>query len=193
SYTLKGIQRLPPMPLAQYRKSIRELLEQEAERVNDHGDIAELKYLKPWSHFRRFPIGGEVLEHIIEVLTDNVLSNWNGKGSDVRGALGHCGNRRTTLGQDKWGEEVSKKEKERWHDNFIEKLLNQGKDKIEFFGQWEIRKGEYFYYFISHSAMREWEYQQIDIHQVFPLIYKYSYREWIMRRKIQKHSKFGRY
>ncbi|MBN6070207.1 alpha/beta hydrolase, partial [Aggregatibacter actinomycetemcomitans] len=31
SYTLKGIQRLPPMPLAQYRKSIRELLEQEAE------------------------------------------------------------------------------------------------------------------------------------------------------------------
>ncbi|WP_241008901.1 hypothetical protein, partial [Aggregatibacter actinomycetemcomitans] len=66
------------------------------------------------------------------------------------------------------GEEVSKKEKKRWHDNFIEKLLNQGEDKIEFFGQWEIRKGEYFYYFISHSAMREWEYQQIDIHQVFP-------------------------
>ncbi|MBN6071454.1 hypothetical protein HYE53_10305, partial [Aggregatibacter actinomycetemcomitans] len=88
------------------------------------------------------------------------------------------------------GEEVSKKEKKRWHDEFIEKL---SKTKLEFFGQWEDRKNEPFYYFISHSAMREWEYQQIDIHQVFPLIYKYSYREWIMRRKIQKHSKFGRY
>lgn len=184
------IQRKLPGSVADCHRIIRELLEQEAKQVNEHGGIAELKYLKPWSHFRRFPIGGEVLEHIIEVLTDNVLSNWNGKGSKVRTALGHCGNRQTTEGQDKWGEKVSVKEAKRWHDEFIAGLRI---DKLEFFGQWEIRKGEYFYYFISHSAMREWEYQQIDIQQVFPLIYKYSYREWIMRRKIQKYSKFGRY
>nr|WP_308219507.1 hypothetical protein [Aggregatibacter actinomycetemcomitans] len=190
SYTLKGIQRLPPMSLTQYRKSIRELLEQEAEQVNEHGAIAELNYLKPWSHFRRFPIGGEVLEHIIEVLTDNVLSNWSGEGSDVRGALGHCGNRQTTEGQDKWGEKISAKEAKIWQDDFIETL---SKTKLEFFGQWEDRDEGRFYYFISHSAMREWEYPQIDVHDVFRLIYKYSYREWIMRRKIQEHSKFGRY
>ncbi|MBN6068550.1 hypothetical protein HYE54_07220, partial [Aggregatibacter actinomycetemcomitans] len=190
SYTLKGIQPLPPMSLTQYRKSIRELLEREAEQVNEHGAIAELNYLKPWSHFRRFPIGGEVLEHIIEVLTDNVLSNWSGEGSDVRGALGHCGNRRTTEGLDKWGEKVSAKEAKRWHDKFIASLPIE---KLEFFGQWEDREEGRFYYFISHSAMREWEYPQIDVHDVFRLIYKYSYREWIMRRKIQKHSKFGRY
>ena len=172
------------------QQTIRQTLEKEAKDVNDHDAIAELKYLKPWSHFRRFPIGGEVLEHIIEVLTDNVLSNWNGKGSEVRGALGHCGNRRTTEGQDKWGNTVSAKEAKRWHDKFIASLPIE---KLEFFGQWEIRNERPFYYFISHSAMREWEYQQIDIHQVFPLIYKYSYKEWIMRRKIQKYSKFGRY
>ncbi|MBN6070445.1 hypothetical protein HYE53_04960, partial [Aggregatibacter actinomycetemcomitans] len=129
------------------------------------------------------------LEHIIEVLTDNVLSNWNGKGSDVRGALGHCGNRRTTEGQDKWGEKVSAKEAKIWQDDFIETL---SKTKLEFFGQWEEREEGRFYYFISHSAMREWEYQQIDIHQVFPLIYKYSYRRAIMGN-IEKRSKFGRY
>ncbi|KYK75671.1 hypothetical protein SA2876_07565 [Aggregatibacter actinomycetemcomitans serotype e str. SA2876] len=187
------IQRELPRSTTDCRQTIRELLEREAKQVNDHSAIAELNYLKPWSHFRRFPIGGEVLEHIIEVLTDNVLSNWSGEGSDVRGALGHCGNRRTTLGQDKWGEEVSKKEKKRWHDNFIEKLLNQGEDKLEFFGQWEIRNGEYFYYFISHSAMREWEYPQIDVHDVFRLIYKYSYKREIMDKKIKLYSKFGRY
>ncbi|MBN6082204.1 hypothetical protein HYE55_09130, partial [Aggregatibacter actinomycetemcomitans] len=131
--------------------------------------------------------------HIIEVLTDNVLSNWNGKGSEVRGALGHCGNRQTTLGQDKWGKEVSAKEAKRWHDEFIAKLLKLKEYKLEFFGQLETRKDEDFYYFISHSAMREWEYQQIDIHQVFPLIYKYSYKREIMDKKIKLYSKFGRY
>ncbi|VEH65294.1 Uncharacterised protein [Rodentibacter pneumotropicus] len=41
--------------------------------------------------------------------------------------------------------------------------------------------------------MRTWEWLDLDRHQVFPLIYEYSYKEWIMDRKIQEHSKFGRY
>ena len=171
-----------------YRQAIRTLLEQEAEQVNEHGEIAELTYLKPWSHFRRFP--KEVLEHIIEVLTDNVLSNWDGKGTEVRGALGHRGNRQTALGQDKWGKKVSEKEAALWHDEFI---ASQPKTKLDYFGQWEDRDDGRFYYFISHSAMREWEYKQLDIHDVFRLIYKYSYRLWIMKNKIQEYSRFGRY
>ena len=171
-----------------YRQAIRTLLEQEAEQVNEHGEIAELTYLKPWSHFRRFP--KEVLEHIIEVLTDNVLSNWDGKGTEVRGALGHRGNRQTALGQDKWGKKVSEKEAALWRDEFI---ASQPKIKLDYFGQWEIRKGEMFYYFISHSAMREWEYKQLDIHDVFRAIYKYSYKREIMDKKIKLLSNFGRY
>lgn len=174
--------------VANCRYRIRELLEQEAAQVAEHGDIAELKYLKPWSHFRRFP--KEVLEHIIEVLIDNVVSNWDGKGSKVRGALGHRGNRQTVLGLDKWGKKVSAKEKAHWHDKFIEEL---SKSKLDYFDQFEIRNEKMFYYFISHSAMREWEWKDIDIHDVFRSIYKYSYREWIMKRKIQEYSKFGRY
>ena len=124
------------------------------------------------------------------MLTDNVLSNWDGKGTEVRGALGHCGNRRTTEGQDKWGKPVSAKEKALWHDEFI---ASQPKTKLDYFGQWEDRDDGRFYYFISHSAMREWEYKQLDIHDVFRAIYKYSYREWIMNESIKKYSKFGRY
>nr|WP_244151919.1 alpha/beta hydrolase [Rodentibacter myodis] len=187
-YGFRKTERKSVMSRAYYRQAIRKLLEQEAKQVAVQGGIAELNYLKPWSHFRRFP--EEVLEHIIEVLTDNMLSNWNGKGSEVRGALGHCGNRRTTEGQDKWGNPVSEKEAKRWHDKFIADLPIE---KLEFFGQFEIRRGENFYYFISHSAMREWEYQPIDIHQVFPLIYKYSYKREIMDKKIKLYSKFGRY
>ncbi|OOF66481.1 alpha/beta hydrolase [Rodentibacter sp. Ppn85] len=182
------IQRKLPKSVANCRYRIRELLEREAQQVAAHGEIAELNYLKPWSHFRRFP--KEVLEHIIEVLIDNVVSNWKGKGSAVRGALGHRGNRQTVLGQDKWGDSVSAKEKARWHDNFI---AAQPQTKLDYFSQFEIRNEKMFYYFISHSAMREWEWKDIDIHDVFRAIYKYSYREWIMKRKIQEYSKFGRY
>ena len=85
---------------------------------------------------------------------------------------------------------MSEKEATLWRDEFI---ASQPKTKLDYFGQWEIRNEKMFYYFISHSAMREWEYKQLDIHNVFRAIYKYSYREWIMKNKIQEYSKFGRY
>ncbi|MBN6071526.1 hypothetical protein HYE53_10715, partial [Aggregatibacter actinomycetemcomitans] len=50
-------------------------------------------------------------------------------------------------------------------------------------------------YFISHSAMREWEYEWLGMlssNKVFPLIYEKSYKEWIIER-ITLNSKFGRY
>ncbi|QEH48943.1 hypothetical protein [Aggregatibacter actinomycetemcomitans] len=66
--------------------------------------------------------------------------------------------------------------------------------KLHYFGQViDQDDGTKFYYFISHSAMRTWEWLDLDKHQVFPSIYEYSYKEWIMDRFIQKHSKFGRY
>ncbi|OOF41736.1 hypothetical protein BKK47_00315 [Rodentibacter mrazii] len=182
-----------PKSVANCRYRIRELLEQEAQQVAAHGEIAELNYLKPWSHFRRFP--KEVLEHIIEVLTDNVVSNWQGKGSKVRAALGHQGERQTVNGEftTRFGlVEMSETNKKEFMDKFIKDLFKKAK-KLDYFGQWEDREDGRFYYFISHSAMREWEWKDIDVHLVFPLVYKYSYREWIMKRKIQEHSKFGRY
>lgn len=50
-------------------------------------------------------------------------------------------------------------------------------------------------YFITHSAMREWEYEwegMRDRNKVFPLIYSESYKKYIIN-KIKKNSKFGRY
>ena len=179
--------------LNSYRQAIRTLLEQEAKQVNEHGDIAELKYLKPWSHFRRFP--EEVLNHIIDVLTGNVLSDWEKRDNyfKVRAALGHQGDRQTVLDKDKNLNDLPAQRIKILHDSFIEKLSKEG-EKLRYFGQViDEDDGTQRYYFISHSAMRTWEWLELDRHQVFPLIYEYSYKQWIMDRKIQKHSKFGRY
>jgi len=48
-------------------------------------------------------------------------------------------------------------------------------------------------YFISHSAMREWEWKALDTQKVFPDIYKESYKNQIMDRWIKANSNFGRY
>ena len=176
--------------LNSYRQAIRTLLEQEAKQVNEHGDIAELKYLKPWSHFRRFP--EEVLNHIIDVLTGNVLSDWEKRDNyfKVRAALGHQGDRQTIDHLDKKLNRLSTREDVILHDKFLASLP---KDKLEYFGQVIRKNNQDFYYFISHSAMRTWEWLELYRHQVFLSIYEYSYKQWIMDRKILKYSKFGRY
>ncbi|MBN6085386.1 alpha/beta hydrolase [Aggregatibacter actinomycetemcomitans] len=183
--------------LARYKKEIEELIREEARKVNDPANsptfIPTLKYLKPWSHFRRFP--EEVLKHIIDVLTGNVLSDWEKRDNyfKVRAALGHQGDRQTIDHLDKKLNRLSTQKDAILHDLFLEELRDK-KKKLHYFGQViDQDDGTKFYYFISHSAMRTWEWLDLDKHQVFPSIYEYSYKEWIMDRFIQKHSKFGRY
>lgn len=180
-----------------YKQEIAALIREEAARVNDPANsptfIPPLTYLKPWSHFKRFP--EEVLNHIIEVLTGNALSDWEKRENyfKVRAALGHQGNRQTILDKDKNLNDLSPQRKRILHDSFLEKLSQEG-EKLEYFGQViEEDDGSQRYYFISHSAMRTWEWLDLDRHQVFPLIYEYSYKREMMDKKIQKHSKFGRY
>ena len=180
--------------LARYKKEIEELIREEARKVNDPTNsptfIPTLKYLKPWSHFRCFP--EEVLNHIIDVLTGNVLSDWEKRDNyfKVRAALGHQGDRQTIDHLDKKRNRLSTQKDAILHDKFLASLP---KDKLEYFGQVIRRNGQNFYYFISHSAMRTWEWLDLDKHQVFPLIYKYSYKREIMDKKIKLYSKFGRY
>ena len=179
-----------------YKQEIEELIRKEAASVNEAANsptfIPPLTYLKPWSHFRRF--SEEVLNHIIDVLTGNVLSDWEKTDNyfKVRAALGHQGDRQTVLDKDKNLNDLPAQRIKILHDSFIEELSKEG-EKLRYFGQVIRKNNQDFYYFISHSAMRTWEWLELDRHQVFPLIYEYSYKQWIMDRKIQKHSKFGRY
>ena len=180
-----------------YKQEIEKLIRKEAASVNEAANsstfIPPLAYLKPWSHFRRFP--EEVLNHIIDVLTGNVLSDWEKRDNyfKVRAALGHQGDRQTVLDKDKNLNDLPAQRIKILHDSFIEELSKEG-EKLRYFGQViDEDDGTQRYYFISHSAMRTWEWLELDRHQVFPLIYEYSYKQWIMDRKIQKHSKFGRY
>ena len=180
-----------------YKQEIEELIRKEAASVNEAANsptfIPPLAYLKPWSHFRRFP--EEVLNHIIEVLTGNVLSDWEKRDNyfKVRAALGHQGDRQTIDHLDKKLNRLPIKLDLILHDLFLEELRDE-KKKLHYFGQViDQDDGTKFYYFISHSAMRTWEWLDLDKHQVFPSIYEYSYKQWIMDRFIQKHSKFGRY
>jgi len=71
------------------------------------------------------------------------------------------------------------------------------KGKIEFFPQTikapQSTSDKEKPYFISHSAMREWEWKALDTQKVFPDIYKESYKNQIMDRWIKANSNFGRY
>lgn len=140
-----------------------------------------MTYLKPWSHYRRFDKDGEILKHIIEVLTEAVLNNWHSYKTDIRPALGYQGNRITAPTKEQIDKNLLKVQQKYSPDPFIAEL----KDKKFFF--WDQSQ-----YFISHSAMREYEFKIFDYRNVFPRIYKESYRREIMDR-IKENSKFGRY
>ncbi|MBN6082063.1 hypothetical protein HYE55_08345, partial [Aggregatibacter actinomycetemcomitans] len=106
----------------------------------------------------------------------------------------------SVLGVDEKGNDLSKQEKKKYYDEFIKDASdeNNPKKKVTFFPQTiddPDDKNKKIPYFISHSAMREWEYEWLGMlfsNKVFPLIYEISYQRWIMR-VIQKNSKFGRY
>ena len=100
----------------------------------------------------------------------------------VRPALGHQGERLTVLGTWFNNKELSEARKKEWIDSFI---TAQNKKQFWFWDQSN--------YFISHSAMREWEWKALDTKKVFPDIYKESYKNQIMDRWIKANSNFGRY
>ncbi|MDG2961153.1 alpha/beta hydrolase [Bisgaard Taxon 10/6] len=175
------------------KRSIEKLLLEEAEMVSS--DLNKLlNYLKPWSHFRRFRPDDEYFKHIVEVVTSQVFNNWTiyTKDMAVRSALGHQGERLTIRGLWFNNKELSELRKKEWADPFIENLENK---KFFFFDQSVTDKnGHKRYYFISHSAMREYEWAALDTFKpkIFPDVYEYSYRREIINR-IKENSHFGRY
>ncbi|OOF60423.1 hypothetical protein BKL51_11325 [Rodentibacter sp. Ppn85] len=184
---------------------IRQAVEAEAEKLSKHGGISdEIYYLRPWSCFRRFkkgdPIQKAVLEHIIEILSYTLVHDWQQINMDIRPPLGARGDLYSVLGVNARGNLLNKKEKEAYYDEFIKESsdINNQNRKIAFFPQTiENPKDENkkISYFITHSAMREWEYEwegMSEKNKVFPLIYEKSYKEWIIDR-ITENSKFGRY
>ncbi|WGE51312.1 alpha/beta hydrolase [Actinobacillus equuli subsp. haemolyticus] len=176
------------------KQEIRTLLEQEAEKTMNASGIPELTYLKPWSHYRRFEKGSVYFEHIVEVLTETLFDNWNVRDSAVRSALGHQGNQQTVEGTGQNGEKFTVKwAKELFADPFIQELEKE--DKINFFDQTILDKNNNKRpYFLTHSAMREYEWMALDKNnpKLFPLIYTHSYKRRIMD-EIKKKSHFGRY
>ncbi|MBN6067461.1 hypothetical protein HYE54_01345 [Aggregatibacter actinomycetemcomitans] len=104
------------------------------------------------------------------------------------------------LGKDAKGNDLSKQEKKKYYDKFLANSSsdNNPKKKVTFFPQTiddPDDKNKKIPYFISHSAMREWEYEWLGMlprNKVFPTIYSESYRNIIMYRILEK-SKFGRY
>ncbi|WP_373840436.1 alpha/beta hydrolase, partial [Glaesserella sp.] len=184
------------------RKEIKRLLEEEAQAVSADINLP-LSYLKPWSHFRRFEIGSDYFEHITDVLTNLVLNNWSIDYKDmaVRPALGHQGNRLTT--REIWVNDkpLSKAQQKEWFDSFINDRTNKesenNPDKQFWFFDQSVtdKKGNKRYYFISHSAMREFEFKIFDKREpkVFPDVYRVSYLQYIMDAWIKDNSHFGRY
>ncbi|MDG2951027.1 alpha/beta hydrolase, partial [Exercitatus varius] len=167
------------------KRSIEKLLLEEANTVSS--DLNKpLNYLKPWSHFRRFRPDDEYFKHIVEVLTAQVFNNWTiyTKDMAVRPALGHQGNRLTAPEPKQNSKELQEAQKIYPADAFIGKLKNEG--KLWFWDQSN--------YFITHSAMRDFEFKIFDKQEpkVFPRIYRESYVNEIMNR-IQENSNFGRY
>ncbi|THA00867.1 alpha/beta hydrolase [Rodentibacter pneumotropicus] len=177
---------------------IRQAIEAEAEKLSASGGISnEIYYLRPWSCFRRFkkddPIQKALLEHIIEILSYTIVHDWQQIGMDIRPPLGARGDLYSVQGKNT-KRDLSREDKELYFDGFITDM--EDKKKIIFFPQIIIdEKGKQAPYFITHSAMREWEYEwegMRDRNKVFPLIYEKSYKEWIIER-INTNSKFGRY
>ncbi|WGE59636.1 hypothetical protein [Actinobacillus equuli] len=108
----------------------------------------------------------------------------------VRPALGHQGNKLTVDGLWFNNEPLSKAQHKEWLDSFISARTAKDSENNESKQFWFWDQSNYF---ISHSAMREFEFKIFDKKGVFADIYKESYKTQIMDRWIKKDSKFGRY
>jgi len=156
--------------------------------VNDDWQT-ELKILRPWSHFRRFPENEDYVKHITDILMTMVFRNtWklSSKELEIRPALGHVGDKFTAPDPK---EKIDKNlAKEYPTDNFISGLKNK---QFSYHDQSD--------YFTSHSAIKDliWEEMTLTDHQRkrsnptrFSRIYRETYKDQIMDKYIKN---FGRY
>ena len=175
----------PSISKAQIENELKALIQNEMKMVNDDWQT-ELKILRPWSHFRRFPENEDYVKHITDILMTMVFRNtWklSSKELEIRPALGHVGDKFTAPVQ-----KNPKLLKEYPPDNFIS----------------GFKEKQFFYhdqssYFTSHSAIKDliWEEMTLTDHQRkrsnptrFSRIYRETYKDQIMDKYIKK---FGRY
>ena len=175
----------PSISKAQIEDELKALIQNEMKMVNDDWQT-ELKILRPWSHFRRFPENEDYVKHITDILMTMVFRNtWklSSKELEIRPALGHVGDKFTAPVQ-----KNPKLLKEYPPDNFISGL----KEKQFFYHDQSS-------YFTSHSAIKDliWEEMTLTDHQRkrsnptrFSRIYRETYKDQIMDKYIKK---FGRY
>ena len=175
----------PSISNAQIENELKTLIQKEMKMVNADWQT-ELKILRPWSHFRRFPEDEDYVKHITDILMTMVFRNtWklSSKELEIRPALGHVGDKFTAPVQ-----KNPKLLKEYPPDNFISGL----KEKQFFYHDQSS-------YFTSHSAIKDliWEEMTLTDHQRkrsnptrFSRIYRETYKDQIMDKYIKK---FGRY
>jgi pimeloyl-ACP methyl ester carboxylesterase len=175
----------PSISKAQIENELKALIQNEMKMVNDDWQT-ELKILRLWSHFRRFPENEDYVKHITDILMTMVFRNtWklSSKELEIRPALGHVGDKFTAPVQ-----KNPKLLKEYPPDNFISGL----KEKQFFYHDQSS-------YFTSHSAIKDliWEEMTLTDHQRkrsnptrFSRIYRETYKDQIMDKYIKK---FGRY
>ena len=178
----------PSISKAQIENELKALIQNEMKMVNDDWQT-ELKILRPWSHFRRFPENEDYVKHITDILMTMVFRNtWklSSKELEIRPALGHVGDKFTA--PDPKEQKSPKLLKEYPPDNFISGL----KEKQFFYHDQSS-------YFTSHSAIKDliWEEMTLTDHQRkrsnptrFSRIYRETYKDQIMDKYIKK---FGRY
>lgn len=178
----------PSISKAQIENELKALIQNEMKMVNDDWQT-ELKILRPWSHFRRFPENEDYVKHITDILMTMVFRNtWklSSKELEIRPALGHVGDKFTAPDPK---EKIDKNlAKEYPTDNFISRLKNK---QFSYHDQSD--------YFTSHSAIKDliWEEMTLTDHQRkrsnptrFSRIYRETYKDQIMDKYIKN---FGRY
>lgn len=178
----------PSISKAQIENELKTLIQNEMKMVNDDWQT-ELKILRPWSHFRRFPENEDYVKHITDILMTMVFRNtWklSSKELEIRPALGHVGDKFTAPDPK---EKIDKNlAKEYPTDNFISGLKNK---QFSYHDQSD--------YFTSHSAIKDliWEEMTLTDHQRkrsnptrFSRIYRETYKDQIMDKYIKN---FGRY
>lgn len=178
----------PSISKAQIENELKTLIQNEMKMVNADWQT-ELKILRPWSHFRRFPENEDYVKHITDILMTMVFRNtWklSSKELEIRPALGHVGDKFTAPDPK---EKIDKNlAKEYPTDNFISGLKNK---QFSYHDQSD--------YFTSHSAIKDliWEEMTLTDHQRkrsnptrFSRIYRETYKDQIMDKYIKN---FGRY
>ncbi|OOF58837.1 alpha/beta hydrolase, partial [Rodentibacter myodis] len=157
---------LPIHPNSVYARGIKEKIRHlfltEADEINRQANekvippLDSYHYLKPWSHYRYFY--PDILAHIVEAFCDT-LFNGMATNTGVRQALGFVADKYT------------RNKKSKYYDAFIAELFGEG--ILSFNDQTIEINDDKYPYFLSHSAMRdfEWRDDTIQSFRIFDLIY----------------------